>query len=80
VSRPHGAACDIGAYEFVPVACAGDCGGTGGVMVNDVLTLVNIALGNADLLTCVRGVPSGTQVTVVLIIQAVNNALNGCGS
>jgi hypothetical protein len=78
VNRPQGAACDIGAYEVVPVACVGDCGFTSRVAVNDIITLVNIALGNADLLACPRGVPSGAQVNVALIIQAVNNALNGC--
>ena len=78
VSRPHGAACDIGAYEFVPVMCTGDCRGTGAVAITDLLTLVNIILGNAQFLTCVTGVPSGAQVNVALILQAVHNGLNGC--
>ena len=47
--------------------------------MNDIIILVNIALGNAQASTCVHGVPSGTDVTVAVIIQAVNSALNGCG-
>jgi hypothetical protein len=59
--------------------CVGDCSGTHTVAVNDVITLVNIDLGNAPAPTCAHGVPSGADVTVAVIIQAVNNALNGCG-
>jgi hypothetical protein len=40
--------------------------------------LVNIALGSAEPAACAAGIPSGSQVNVALIIQAVNNALNGC--
>jgi hypothetical protein len=39
---------------------------------------VNIALGNAAPSACPQGIPSGRQVTVTLIVQAVNNALKGC--
>ena len=81
VSRPQGAACDIGAYEAdgtVSVACVGDCRAIDAVQITDILTLVNIALGNAQASTCAHGVASSTDVTVALIIQAVNNALNGC--
>jgi hypothetical protein len=62
-----------------PVPCVGDCGANGSVAINDLITLVNIALGNAQPSACAHGVPSGTDVNVALIIQAVNNALNGCG-
>ncbi len=82
--------CSIGAFEFysvgnptptptpIPVPCVGDCDGTGNVTVNEIITLVNIALGNAEASACVHGVPSGAEVDVTLIIQAVNNALNEC--
>ena len=64
-----------------PVAvCAGDCNGDGQVTVEELLTMVNIALGNADVSECT---PEGTRrdsgVTVDEILAAVNNALNGCG-
>ncbi len=62
-----------------PVPCVGDCAGAGTVAVNDIISLVNIALGNAQVSACAHGVPSGAEVDIALIIQAVNNALNGCG-
>ena len=46
--------------------------------INELITLVNIALGTAQPSACPHGVPSGADVDVALIIQAVNNALNGC--
>jgi len=58
--------------------CVGDCQGTGTDSIGSLVTLVSIALGNAPLASCARGVPSGAQVTVALIIQAVDNALHGC--
>ena len=60
--------------------CVGDCDGKGSVTVDELLTMVNIALGNAQGPACPHGVPSGAAVNVALIIQAVNTALNGCGA
>jgi len=62
-----------------PIACTGDCDGSGDVAVNELITLVDIALGTAQPSACASGVPSGAEVNVGLIIGAVNNALNGCG-
>lgn len=65
-----------------PVAaetCVGDCNGDGSVTVDEIVTMVNIALGTASIDTCPAADPSGDgQVTVDEILQAVNNALNGC--
>jgi hypothetical protein len=61
-----------------PIPCVGDCDGNSVVTVDEILTMVNIALGNADAAACPYGIPSGAQVDVALILQAVNNALNGC--
>ncbi len=61
-----------------PVPCVGDCSGTSSVAVDDIIVLVNIALGTAQPSVCAHGVPSGAAVDVALIIQAVNNALDGC--
>ena len=74
--------CSIGAFEFyfAPVACAGDCSGDGQVTVDEILTLVNIALGNTPVTTCEAGDANHDgQITVDEILTAVNNALNGCG-
>jgi len=76
------AATDGGVFSIQQVAvCIGDCSGTDSVAVNNLLTLVNIALGTAEPATCPDGgLPVGGNVTVAVIIQAVNNALNGCGT
>jgi len=60
-------------------SCVGDCDGSGAVTVNELITLVNIDLGTAQSSTCSHGIPSGGSVDITLIIQAVDNALNGCG-
>ena len=59
--------------------CVGDCDANGSVTVDGIITLVNIALGNAPPSACAHGMVNGTEVTVAVIIQAVNNALSGCG-
>jgi hypothetical protein len=60
-----------------PRSCIGDCNGDGQVTINEILTLVNIALDNGG--SCTDGAPSGADVDVALMLRAVNNALNGCG-
>jgi hypothetical protein len=63
--------------------CVGDCDGGGSVTVNEIITLVNIALGTAHVADCSNGLVPGTvdaDVTVASIIQAVNNALGSCPS
>jgi hypothetical protein len=60
-------------------ACVGDCDSLGGVSIDDILTMVNIALGNALISACDAGDANGdSQITVDEILAAVNNALNGC--
>ena len=75
--------CSIGAYEAGATAvgaCTGDCDGGGSATVDEVITLVDIALGTTQLSACPHGVPSGLGVDIAMIIQAVNNALIGCGA
>jgi hypothetical protein len=63
------------------VPCTGDCSGNGQVTVDEILTMVNIALGNADVSACTAGDANGSgQITVDEILTAVNNALGGCGA
>jgi len=64
--------------QQVPVPCVGDCDGNGRGTVDELLRLVNIALGNPG--SCPGGVPAGATVDIALILQAVNNALSGCPS
>jgi hypothetical protein len=63
----------------VAIACVGDCDGSGDVTVNELIIMVNIALGNAPLSACTAGdADHSGDITVNEIIAAVNNALNGC--
>lgn len=59
--------------------CVGDCDGSGDVTVDEVLIMVNIALGTADIAACVAGDADGSgAVTVDEILVAMSNALEGC--
>ena len=61
-------------------ACVGDCDGGGSVTIDELITLVSIALGTAPPAACAHGVARGAAVDIALIIQAVNHALNGCAA
>jgi len=62
-----------------PPGCIGDCVGDGQVTVGEILTMVNIALGNAVMSDCEAGDDNDDgQITVDEILSAVNAALNGC--
>lgn len=59
--------------------CVGDCDGSGEVTVNELITMVNIALGNGPLSACAAGdADHSGGITINEIIAAVNNALGGC--
>ncbi len=61
------------------LTCVGDCGNDDQVTVDEILTMVNIALGNVDVSECDAGdLSQDGQITVDEILTAVNNALNGC--
>ena len=63
-----------------PEACVGDCDGNRTVSVNELVTMVNIALDNDQVSSCMRGDPNGSDdIRIDEILTAVNNALNGCG-
>jgi len=60
-------------------ACVGDCDSDDHVTVNEILTMVDVALGNASVSACGDGdVNSDSQIAIDEILAAVNNALNGC--
>lgn len=60
--------------------CAGDCRGNGQVTIDDLITGVDIALGNAPMSICaVFDVNGDSRVTIDELIRAVTNALTGCG-
>ncbi len=66
------------AFSALGSVCAGDCGGTRSVAVNDIIALASITLGEADVSACRGGIPAGATVTVALIVEAAGNALAGC--
>jgi hypothetical protein len=70
----------LGAYPGRGVAaCTGDCDGGGTVTVNEVITMVDIALGSSPPATCAPGDADGSgDITVDEIVAAVNNALDTC--
>jgi hypothetical protein len=62
------------------LGCVGDCDGDDLVTINEIVTTVNIALGNALLSSCEPGDSDGNgEITVGEIITAVSKALGGCG-
>ncbi len=76
--------CSIGAYEYdspgPPTGCVGDCNDAGTVTIDELLAMVNVALGTIPTSAC----PAGDRnqdgaITVEEIITAVNVALNGGG-
>ncbi|HYD49780.1 MAG TPA: hypothetical protein VEB21_15595 [Terriglobales bacterium] len=61
-------------------ACAGSCNSDDEVTVDEILTMVNIALGAASADQCADGdVDASGGITVDEILIAINNALEGCG-
>jgi streptogramin lyase len=64
---------------FAPPRCSGDCNGDGAVAVNEVLTMVNIALGSESISACRAGDGNGDgAIAIGELIAAVQHALGGC--
>jgi hypothetical protein len=63
-----------------PPWCVGDCNGHKQVTIYELLTLVNIALGNAGPSACINGVPTGAAIDTELLVEAVANALHDYGA
>jgi hypothetical protein len=60
-------------------SCQGDCDGGGSVAINELIVLVNIALGSAPVSACTVGDANDDgSVTINELIGAVGIALNGC--
>lgn len=59
--------------------CAGDCDGNAAVVIDELLTCVNIALGVLPVDACTACEPNpDKEVTITSIVQAIGNALAGC--
>ncbi len=62
-------------------ACLGDCNVDGEVTVDEIIVMVNVALGTADVSTCRAGdFDGGGDITVDEIVVALNFGLDGCPS
>lgn len=62
-----------------PAVCVGDCDGSGGVQINELVTGVNIALGQTALSACEAfDRDDSGSVAISELVAAVNNALLGC--
>jgi hypothetical protein len=62
------------------VVCVGDCDGSGMVSISDLVTGVNIVLGNQPSTACPAFENPQSQVDIAQLIKGVTNALHGCGS
>ncbi len=75
---------DPGSVFFSRIAplessCAGDCDNDGHVTVDEILSMVNIALGNSPVSVCTAGdTDNDGHITVDEVVAAVDRALNGC--
>ncbi len=59
--------------------CVGDCDEDRQVTISELITGVNIALGNAQVESCAEfDANDDSEVTISELIAAVNNALSGC--
>lgn len=60
--------------------CPGDCNGNGAVAINELITGVNVVLGNSDLSVCPAfDVNDSGTVTINELVAAVAASLEGCG-
>jgi hypothetical protein len=64
-----------------PASCAGDCDESGSVTVNELVTLVSIAMDSMPIQACGAGNVDGDQeIALDEIVTAVNRALRGCAT
>src|SRR5438552_905639 len=81
LTAPFLLACLFGAWlgPRAAHACAGDCNGDGVVSIDELVTGVNIALGNDQLVACPSFDANGDgSVTIDEILSAVDALLNRC--
>jgi len=63
-----------------PSGCAGDCNGDGQVTIDELITLVNVSLGEAPLACPSADLNGDGTISIDELMVAVNNALLGCGA
>jgi hypothetical protein len=66
--------------EQTRAECAGDCDGSGVLAIDELVTLVNLALGSGPLSSCLIGDANHDgQIAINELVLAVGAALNKCG-
>jgi len=76
-----GAVGNLGIAHVAALPCVGDCDGSADVTVNELVTMVGIALDGSPLSECTAGDADGSgDIAVTEIVAAVNSALNGCST
>lgn len=76
---PSSTATPLPSHTPAQAVCPGDCNLDDEVTVDEILRLVNVALGLQHVDVCPAGDSNGdSEVTIDEILQAVNSALNGC--
>ena len=59
--------------------CVGDCNNSGGVTVDDLVKMANVALGKAAIATCMAGDTNRDgRITIDEVLTGVHNALVAC--
>jgi hypothetical protein len=67
------------AATLTHLPCPGDCNGSGGVTIDELIRGIDVALGNLPASDCQAMDPSADgKVTVDELLRAVNSALVGC--
>lgn len=62
-----------------PSACSGDCDASGDVTIDEIIHMVNIALGSGEPAACTAGDTDGNgTIDITEIVTAVSNAAAGC--
>ena len=63
------------------LTCVGDCSGNGVVSVNELVMMVNIALGALDMSSCsVADTNADGHISIDELVRATSSALDGCES
>ena len=79
VSVPQAHAIVVGTNRSPAPPCVGDCNGDTQVTVDEIVTLINIALDNGADTECLPGDANHDgHITIDEIVTAANSALNGC--
>jgi hypothetical protein len=69
----------VGAAPAARAACAGDCNGDRMVTIDELITMVDAALGTLDASVCPAGDLDGNgAISIAEIVTAINRALTGC--